>query len=635
MPVYPLVFKRIEMKNILNYKKVLAGCVAACLTITACNDDFVSTKPLDQVSEADVWPDEGLTTAFVSDIYGGLGNGGFDEQMLASLTDEAIFTHPGRGITTITESRSQPGDIGWVNNTLAWQNMYQRIRSANIAIENLENPKFNNPSLANRLLGESKFLRAYYHHQLLRYFGGIPIVDRAYRLGEEDYKIERASWEASVNFIVKDLDDAANLLQGAPSVRGRASEVAALALKARVLTYAASDLHDQAKASAKVSSLSGFSNPELLVYTSGTQAARWQAAKAAAKAVVDYPGIGYKFDLDAPVSAEEGTANNINIALTRSGGEAEILFGRYFINSKRENGGRIGLYNGPNGYHNWAGNTPTQNFVDKFTMADGTPFSWNNPAHASAPYSNRDPRFYAIVLFDGAGWKPRTADVAGSDPFNQIQTGTYEVGTGGGNVTRHFGLDTRNGGVENWNGTYTGYYMRKFIDDNPAIVAQTDWQEIPFPFLRYTEAVLNYIESCIELGEEAEALKWLNKIRFRAGMPEISASGAALVEHYRNERLIELSFEEHRYHDARRWLIPQNTLGEKVKYINIIGQLKPGKSVSLYRYDPESYTYDYDPLELDPGKENRAWLDKMYYLPIHRDEMNRNNKLIQNPGYAN
>ena len=621
------------MNTILNYKKLVAGALSACFMLTACNDDFVSTKPLDQVSEADVWPDEGLTTAFVIDIYSGLGNGGFDEQMLASLTDEAIFTHPGRNITTITESRSQPGDIGWVNNTLNWPDMYRRIRATNIAIENLEEPKFNNPGLAARLLGEAKFLRAYYHHQLLRYHGGIPIVDKAYKLGDADYTIERSSFEAGVNFIVKDLDDAATALKGVAVVKGRASEIAALALKARVLTYAASDLHDQAKATAKSKTLTGFSNPELLVYTGGTQISRWQAAKAAAKAVVDYPGIGYALNLVAPATAAEGTSNNINIALARSGGDAEILFGRYFINSKRENGGRIGLYNGPNGYHNWAGNTPTQNFVDRFTMADGTPFSWNNPAHATAPYTNRDPRFYGIVLFDGAGWKPRTSDVAGSDPFNQIQTGVYEVGTGGGTVTRHFGLDTRNGGVENWNGTYTGYYMRKFIDDNPSIVAQADWQQIPFPFLRYTEAVLNYIEACIELGEEAEAVTWLNKIRFRAGMPAVTATGAALTDIYRNERLIELSFEEHRYHDARRWMIPTTTIAQKVQYISILGKLKPGKTVPIYRYDPDSFTYEYDPLDLDPGKENRAWDDKMYYLPIHRDEMNRNKKLIQNPGY--
>src|SRR3546814_8199665 len=79
---------------------------------------------------------------------------------------------------------------------------------------------------------------------------------------------------------------------------------------------------------------------------------------------------------------------------------------------------------------------------------------------------NRDPRFYATILYDGADWKPRTADVAGNDPANQVQTGQYEVMQGGSKVI-HYGLDTRNSSVEDWNGTHTGYYMRKFTDPDP------------------------------------------------------------------------------------------------------------------------------------------------------------------------
>ena len=66
-----------------------------------------------------------------------------------------------------------------------------------------------------------------------------------------------------------------------------------------------------------------------------------------------------------------------------------------------------GINNGPNGYHNWAGNTPIQNLVDDYEMMDGTKFDWTKEAHKAAPYENRDPRFYATVLYDGATWKPR------------------------------------------------------------------------------------------------------------------------------------------------------------------------------------------------------------------------------------
>jgi len=151
--------------------------------------------------------------------------------------------------------------------------------------------------------------------------------------------------------------------------------------------------------------------------------------------------------------------------------------------------------------------------------------------------------------------------------------------------------------------------------------------------LRYTEALLNYAEACIELGQDAEARDWLNRLRFRSGMPALTESGDALRERYRNERRIEMAYEEQRYHDTRRWMIASTTLGRKANGISIVGTLKPGKTVSLYRYDPTNYDYSYRVVDIDPGKENRLWLDKMYYLPVHRDEMNRNNKLIQNPGY--
>lgn len=623
------------MRNIRIYIKSVWFAASVILVTNSCSDDFVNTKPLNEVPSADVWKDPGLSQAFVTDIYNGLGNGGFDEQMLASLTDEALFTHPGRGINTITEARSNPADIGWVNNTLAWVNMYQRIRACNLAIENLAEPQFENTGdiNADRLMGEARFMRAYFYHQLVRYYGGVPLVDRAYELGEEDYTLARNTFEECVNFIVADCDAAAQLLDGKTIANGRASKAAALALKSRILIYAASDLHDIPTASAKSDVVGDFSNPELLGYTSGNRADRWQAARTAARAVIDLGGYGYAMDLTAPVTAEEGTNNHMSAALARNGGERELIFARYFINAKDEGGAWVGRNNGPNGYHNWAGNTPIQNLVDDYQLADGTTFDWGNPAHAQAPYANRDPRFYATVLYDGAGWKPRTADAAGKDPANQIQTGQYQIVNAAGAVVTYFGLDTRQSSVEDWNGSRTGYYMRKFVDPNPAIVDQNTRQQIPWPFIRYTEAVLNYVEACIELGDEAEATDWLNKIRFRAGMPEITATGDALRQAYRNERRVEMAYEEQRYHDARRWMIAEETLGRKAGRINITATLNPGKDVRVYKYDPTSFTYHYEPLDIDPGIENRLWLDKMYFLPIARDEINRNDKLVQNPGY--
>ena len=104
--------------------------------------------------------------------------------------------------------------------------------------------------------------------------------------------------------------------------------------------------------------------------------------------------------------------------------------------------------------------------------------------------------------------------------------------------------------------------------------------------------VLNYIETCIATGDEATTKAWLNKIRFRAGMPAINDAGDALLQRYRNERRIELVYEEHRYHDARRWMIPTTTVGRGIKAIKVEAAVKAGKSALVpYRHDETVYDY--------------------------------------------
>ena len=125
----------------------------------------------------------------------------------------------------------------------------------------------------------------------------------------------------------------------------------------------------------------------------------------------------------------------------------------------------------------------------------------------------------------------------------------------------------------------------------------------------------------------------MNKTRFRVGMPAVTETGADLLNKYINERRIELAFEEHRYHDARRWLIAPSTLGRGVKRIDITANVKSGKSPQVpYRYDKTTYDYTYE-VQNETTVENRTWKDKMYYRPISRDEMNKNDLLVQNPGY--
>ncbi len=610
------------------------------MSFASCSDEFLNTQPLDKISSDATWADGALSEAFIFNVYASLGKGGFEEQGLAAITDEAMFTHSGRNIDPFMEGTETPSNVAWISETYGWDNMFSAIRKANIALEQLPTATFDDAERKERLLGEAHFLRAYYYHQLLRYYGGAPIIDRSFNLGE-DLTVARGTFEENVNFIVSDLDQAAALLQGKESTPGRASQIAALALKSRVLLYAASDLRDGPTASAKSSVLGSYSNLELVAYTSGDRTARWNAAKNAAQAVLDLAS-GYKLNLSAPVSAEEGKANYLSIAM--GGGSAvgdaaasvELLFQRthtaLFVPDTQWPLGGVhnGINNGPNGYHNWAGNTPIQELVDDYEMMDGSKFNWNNPAHAADPYADRDPRFYMTILYDGADWKPRPDDVVSFDGVNQIQSGAYDDGKGG-TVP---GVDTRQGPVEDWNGSRSGYYARKYIDANPAMTDnQSNTQVVPWPFIRYTEVVLNFVEAAIETGDEGAAREWLNKIRFRVGMPAITDSGSALRDRYRNERRVEMAYEEQRYHDARRWMIAPETLGRGIKVISVRATLKPGATAhSPYKHDKAVYNYTYNVVD-NTDNETRVWDDKMYYRPITRDEINRNEKLIQNPGY--
>lgn len=625
------------MKNKIKYITVFLIC--PMIFFFSCKKSVLDLDPLDKISADATWKDGPLSTAFVTDIYNGLGTGGFNEQMLASLSDEAVFTHTGRGISTINDGSLSASNLGWVDGTYEWGNMYSRIRGCNVALTNLEIATFDDDVLKERLKGEAHFLRAYFYHQLVRYYGGVPLVTNVYGLNE-DYSIERNTFDDCVKFIVADCDTAIQYLTGKSLGKGRATSIAAMALKSRILLYAASDLHDIPTAKTNSAEISSFAKPELLGYISGDRVARWTAAKSAAKDVIDAT-TGYKLNLAAPVTPVEGRSNYISLAMgggsSAAGVDAtagnEILFGRYNTADRDEWGSPyMGLFNGPNGYHNWAGNTPIGLLVDDYEMMDGTPFSWNNTAQKAAPYKNRDPRFYASLMYDGSDWKPRDLISGDADPYNQIQTGQYDLVQGGATITQK-GLDTRSSSIEDWNGSRTGYYMRKFIDPNPAIVENNTRQYIPWPFFRYTEAVFNYIEASIELGSDAEARDWLNKIRFRAGMPAATESGTALRDRYRHERRIEMIYEEQRYHDARRWMIAPTTLGRKLAFINIVGKFKPGMSLSgKYKHDENIYDYTYTPYD-DVAHENRIWADKMYFRPISRDEINKNTKLVQNPGY--
>ncbi|WP_319591959.1 RagB/SusD family nutrient uptake outer membrane protein [uncultured Draconibacterium sp.] len=583
------------------------------LLFVGCQDDFLEVTPSDRFSDAAVWKDPALISAFVNNIYNGQHHA-FQTEMLSSLCDESM---------DVWGWETQPvlkGDINssylavlapnhWTGDyyKLSWNSLYINIRACNLFFENIEESGLESDEI-NKLKGEVHFMRGYFYFWLMSFWGGVPVVDEALS-PSDDFLLPRNTLEETVNFIVAECDAAAELLP-VEGDKSRATKGAALTLKSRVLLYAASDLFNS-----NASWSPGYSNPELVSYPGSDRSARWQAAKDAAKAVIDL-GVYQLYGGTNPGSTEEAIQNYINIFLNN--GTEEDIFLSFFDhanNSGAWDNPNVGLFNCPNGWENWGGNTPIGQLVDDYEMEDGTKFDWNDPVQAAAPYENRDPRFYANVLYDGAYWKQRPASTSSYDPEGKVQTGYYEQQDG--SVIP--GLDTRQGPVQDWNGTYTGYYTRKFID--PALDhTPTNMQKYPWRQMRYAEVLLNYAEACLELGEEDEAKTYMNMIRERAGMPDVpgSESGDELMERYRNERRIELCYEQHRYFDIRRWMIAPEAI-------------TPAQGVNIvYPYGSESPTYTLTEVQ------DRGWNDnKTYLLPILLDELNRNDQLIQNPGYIN
>jgi len=159
--------------------------------------------------------------------------------------------------------------------------------------------------------------------------------------------------------------------------------------------------------------------------------------------------------------------------------------------------------------------------------------------------------------------------------------------------------------------------MRKFID--PSIDAQYNKQDHPWRYIRYTEILLNYAEAALELGEDAEARDYINMIRKRAHMPLVTESGAALKARYRNERRVELAFEDHRYFDVRRWMIAPEAY-EDAAGISIRHKVDASGNVLSTTYTTINV-------------QDREWKPSFYLFPVKLDELNRNAKLVQNPLY--
>jgi hypothetical protein len=408
------------------------------------------------------------------------------------------------------------------------------------------------------MIGEMKVLRAYSYFRLISFFGGVPLITTSFSL-KDNFQIPRNSYQECLDFVIKELDEAANLLPPtyAATSQGRITKGAALALKSRALLYAASPLN----------------NPS-------NDVAKWQRAADAAKAVIDLNRYSLFNDYKTLFLA----ANLYN---------SEIIWTRPFNNSlDRETYVELGLF--PNGYGGFGQVHPLHNIVEDYETKNGL-LQKDDPAYNSQrPYDNLDPRFYASILYDGAPFKNRA-----------VETFLPK------------GMDSNEGALSPHNATQTGYYQRKFSDESITNPTGTNQGNSPWIFIRYGEILLNYAEAMYNLGNEPESRKYINMIRSRPGimMPPVTESGAALLMRLQNERRVELAFEEHRYFDVRRWKIAPVVENEDAKKMTITKDAAGNKT-----YKVEVF-------------QDRAFFDRNYLAPIPQAEIQKNGKLVQNPGY--
>jgi hypothetical protein len=581
------------MKKIF-YKIFILGL--SLFFTTSCSKDLLDKAPLDAISDAAVWTDPSLVQAFVNARYNQISHGWYSESWQASMVDECFLTWSrdcepiNQGYVSPSTKHSMNGGH-WGESGRRWDVVWKNIGDCNVFFDNIDKVVFTDPALKSQLMGEVTFIRALMYWDLVNRWGGMPLITKSYGINTytEILDIKRNSYKENIDFLVAECDKASGLLP--PSFngkdKGRATKVAALALKSRILLYAASPLMNDARSD----------DADNLVHYATPDANRWKKAADAAQAALDAASAsGYKlFDS----YGDDVKAKYDGIFL--EGGNSEVLFDREGgASSLNLNLGYIDEANGPNGYGSWGGNTPISEFVDDFEMADGTKFSWSNPIQAANPYKNRDPRLNFTVLSDGDLWKGRKVETFFTKKADGTETG---------------GLDTKYG-ANSWNTSVTAYNVRKFLRESHSV---NSWNFAPrnWIWLRLGETYLNLAEAKFNAGDEAGAKVALNVIRDRARMPKITTSGTQLWNDIVYERRVELAFEEHRYFDVRRWKIAETVLNRKATGIRV--------------FKNTDGTLTYTPLQF---VEDRKFASpKMYWLPIQLDEINKNANLKQNPGY--
>ena len=551
----------------------ISAAISIAFTLSSCNG-FLDREEDSFIDKTATFDSYNRTKQYLTYAYTLLPDGlnRFSrEAMLASATDDAEFAIESAEIQQFNNGSwnalNNPDDV--------WNRYFSGISKCCTLLENTNHVNLDISRLdpdkqveyANSLKdirmwrAEARFLRAYFHFELLKRYGPIPIVTSTLSINGNYENTPRPTMKEVVDFIAKECDIAADTLELTPwrnvnDAFGRATKGAALALKSRLLLYAASPLYVDF----------GDTNEA----NKPTDVALWKSAADAAKAVID-------------LNQYELASSYGDLFKNDFQNKEYIFVRRYAANSDFEKS------NFPVSFGGKGGTNPSQNLVDDYEMLDGTPFDWNDPAKAAQPFANRDARLEATILMNMA-------------PFKGKKVATYPEGADAS---------------PNPNATKTGYYLRKFLNEDVNIQTGGSSSGHVVPLFRLAEIYLNYVEALNECDPtNPDIALYLNKVRNRASLPNVSALSQeqmrAVIQH---ERRVELAFEEHRSWDVRRWKIASSTLGT------------PLMGVQIERKPLGGYTY------MPVKVEQRVFQPKMYWYPIPQSEVLKLKQWKQNNGW--
>lgn len=540
-----------------------------------------------------------------------------------------------------------------------WSKMYKGIRKANIILERINECKDLTDFERRDYMGRAYFLRAYFYYTLLRHYGPVPILpDKAFDTDEAASNVaqERNTWDECVEYICQNMEQAANYL---PAQRERAFEYVptkggALSIIARLRLYQASTWYNGNTRYSQWTCTDGrpFISQE-------NNAQRWGIAAAAFKRIID-TNIYKLHTIERNNSTLPLPSTVSGAAFPNGAGDIDpyLSYKRIFDGSIMPSlNPELILYcpadhsisrmlapaaiGGENSF-----NIPLA-FIESYRMADGTEYrnateaekSWEPIGQAyrfsdeytvgaSVAYRDayREPRFYASIGYNHCIW-PGTSYL-GTQPLTNFEVSYYKNGTG-----------APTGDANHYN--RTGYTSRKFFNQEDNYFGW-DWsrnRNKTVAIVRYAEILMGYVEAMNEMEGSytdpatgisvtrnvEDIVKYFNMIRYRAGMPGITEAEAGDKEHMKHliieERKIEFAFEGHRYYDLRRWGIAQEYIG-----------------APIYGYNVDASTSErqrfYTPVILDKEEiYRRTFNQKMYFYPIPKNTIERNRKLVQNPGW--